>query len=87
MNELKVYFDGEYLTLEQVKTTLNTKNEQYSYICKEIGNSIVNIVSSLKDAQLLSEDIDKLLNYRDALAYEEKRQYKHWEKENAEVTD
>ena len=59
MNELKVYFDGEYLTLEQVKTTLNTKNEQYSYICKEIGNSIVNIVSSLKDAQLLSEDIDK----------------------------
>ena len=74
MNELKVFFDGEYLTLDQVKTLLDTKNEQYNYICKEIGNSIVNIISSLKDAQLLNKDIDKLLNYRDALVYEKERQ-------------
>ena len=74
MNELKVAFDGEYLTLDQVENTLKRKYEQYDVIAKEIGDFIVDIVSDIKDAQLLNKDIDKLINYRDALRYEKERQ-------------
>ena len=74
MNEPKVFFDGEYLTLDQVENTLKRKWEQHDMIVKEIGDFIVDIVSDIKDAQLLNEDIDRLSDYRHALRNEKERQ-------------
>ena len=73
MNEQKVYFAGDYLTLDQVEETLKQKWEQHDIIVKEIGDFIVDIVSDIKDAQLLNEDIDRLSNYRHALRNEKER--------------
>lgn len=74
MNEPKVYFAGEYLTLDQVENTLKHKWDQYDAIAKEIGDCIIDIVSDIKDAQLLNEDIDRLSSYRQALRHEKERQ-------------
>ena len=74
MNDPKVYFNGEYLTLEQVENTLKQKWEQHDNIVREIGDFIVDIVSDIKDAQLLNNDIDRLSDYRHALRYEKERQ-------------
>ena len=74
MNEPKVYLDGEYLTLDQVEETLKQKYEHYDILAQGIGTFVIDIVSYLKNLQLLTEDIDKLINYRDALRYEKERQ-------------
>ena len=74
MNEPKVYFDGEYLTLDQVEENLKQKYKHYNILAEGIGTFVIDIVSYIKNLQLLTEDIDKLINYRDALRYEKERQ-------------
>lgn len=80
MNEPKVNFAGEDLTLDQVEEKLKQKYEHYNILAQGIGMFVIDIVSYLKNLQLLTEDIDKLINYRDALRYEKERQNEIFDK-------